>query len=696
MGKLPAPPLTGQPESLTPPAFAAGQPRPEQGKTRVGAQSPLLAIDELRARWRGRKLFTILETHFDNGINFLAAWHAWLSDDPSQRCERLHVVSIESEPDNFMVPSPDSLAQELAAQWPPALRGVHRLEFAQGRVSLTLSFDALEASLAGLWLRADIFLLNDPDVIEQGHTGAIELSKGIARLAGEEAEVVCNAPADALLASLNTTGFVFDKPVHETVSPYLAKGRFAPKWRVRRHEPPLPEFLSEPSIKAESSHSAAVISRQYPDVMIIGAGLAGCALAERLSARGLHLALIDTAEGPATRASGNPAGVFHPVVSADDSLAARATRAGFLYALRRWQALEAQGFGFDWQATGLVQAATTAEEEAACRDAIAMLGFPDELVRYVSVEDAYAILGVKPAYGGLFFPQGGMLDPASLCRAQLAAASSCTTLTRHFDCTVAALVHDNGLWHAMDSAGKRIASAPVTVVANAADASRLASRDYAPTRSIRGQLTWLDSGLDPSLDPGPLAALRHPLIGDGYVLPAHTFAASRADAGPGANPDQAYRGRQLIGASYELDDIDEQLREDSQHDNLERLSRLVPAFADALHERTQPAHPVLTGRVAFRCVTSDRMPLIGQLADEDAARRTSGRLSGAWPLDLPRLRGLYGAYGYGSRGLTWATLGAEIIASQILGEPLPVTRDIVDGFDPARFLQRALRLRAVR
>lgn len=85
--------------------------------------------------------------------------------------------------------------------------------------------------------------------------------------------------------------------------------------------------------------------------------------------------------------------------------------------------------------------------------------------------------------------------------------------------------------------------------------------------------------------------------------------------------------------------------------------------------------------------------LIGQLADEAAAHEQAARLSGAWPLDLPRAEGLYGAYAYGSRGLVWAALGAEIIASQICGEPLPVGRDIADGFDPARFLQRALRQR---
>jgi tRNA 5-methylaminomethyl-2-thiouridine biosynthesis bifunctional protein len=656
---------------------------------------------DLPARWRGRKRFTIMETRFEAGLHFLAAWHAWRHDDPSRRCERLHMVSVESPPANwqFAIEAPDeaggfetaeteALARELAAQWPLAVRGLHRLEFEQGRVVLTLAFDALDTSLAGLWLRADAFHLNDPDAIAEKRIDANALSKGIARLAGASATVSCEALTDPLRAALGASGFVFEAPGDidgGTPVCALTTGHFAPKWRVRRYEPPLPD----PALSAVRANVAKTQdtpklqpgvsvpfhpgSQPYPDAMIIGAGLAGCALAERLSARGLTLALIDAAPAPATHASGNPAGVFHPLVSADDSLAARATRSGFLHALRRWQALEAQGFGFDWHADGLVQAATTSEEEVAYRDALSVLGFPDRLVQYVSAEEAYSILGVAPAYGGLYFPQGGMLDPASLCRALLSAASSVTTLGLHFNCQVATLVHGDGLWHAIDRSGNRRISAPIAIVTNAADASRLASLEHAPTRSIRGQLTWLD--------PSPAAALRHPLIGDGYVLPQETHHAT-------------HRARQLTGASYELDDRDEHLREDSQRDNLERLSRLVPAVAHALHAHVTDR--ALAGRVAFRCVTSDRMPMIGQLADESVARHEAGRLSGAWPLDLPRRSGLYGAYAYGSRGLTWATLGAEIIASQILGEPLPVTRDIGDGFDPARFLQRALRQRSVR
>jgi tRNA 5-methylaminomethyl-2-thiouridine biosynthesis bifunctional protein len=65
--------------------------------------------------------------------------------------------------------------------------------------------------------------------------------------------------------------------------------------------------------------------------------------------------------------------------------------------------------------------------------------------------------------------------------------------------------------------------------------------------------------------------------------------------------------------------------------------------------------------------------------------------AGPQPATLPRVPGLYGSFGFGSRGLLWAGLGAELIASLLEGEPLPVERRLAEALDPGRFLLRALR-----
>src|SRR5213078_4599049 len=58
------------------------------------ARHVFLGGNSLPARWRDRSSFTIVETGFGIGLNFLAAWHAWRADPT--RPARLHFVSIEN------------------------------------------------------------------------------------------------------------------------------------------------------------------------------------------------------------------------------------------------------------------------------------------------------------------------------------------------------------------------------------------------------------------------------------------------------------------------------------------------------------------------------------------------------------------------------------------------------------------------
>ena len=60
------------------------------------ARHVFLGGNGLPGRWRGRAAFTIAETGFGLGHNFLAAWRAWL-DDPA-RSHRLHYLAFEAHP----------------------------------------------------------------------------------------------------------------------------------------------------------------------------------------------------------------------------------------------------------------------------------------------------------------------------------------------------------------------------------------------------------------------------------------------------------------------------------------------------------------------------------------------------------------------------------------------------------------------
>jgi tRNA 5-methylaminomethyl-2-thiouridine biosynthesis bifunctional protein len=117
--------------------------------------------------WQGRDNFTVLETGFGLGLNFLATWAAWALAEPSGRCGSLHFVSVEAYPvaaedllrsahgllalneaDAPWVATVRQLAPRLASSWPVALpAGLHSLVFADGRLSLTLAVGPVQQVL---------------------------------------------------------------------------------------------------------------------------------------------------------------------------------------------------------------------------------------------------------------------------------------------------------------------------------------------------------------------------------------------------------------------------------------------------------------------------------------------------------------------------------------------------------------------
>jgi tRNA 5-methylaminomethyl-2-thiouridine biosynthesis bifunctional protein len=155
-----------------------------------------------------------------------------------------------------------------------------------------------------------------------------------------------------------------------------------------------------------------------------------------------------------------------------------------------------------------------------------------------------------------------------------------------------------------------------------------------------------------------------PLVGAGYLLPE-------------------IEGQALFGASAQAGDGDAAVRDADHAFNLQRLAQLSP---DALPP--QALDPtVLRGRVGWRCVADDRLPLVGGVPDEAARLPARGERL----VEIPRRRGLYVFSALGSRGISWATLGAQVLAARIAGAPVPLESSLVDALDPARFALRAAR-----
>lgn len=355
---------------------------------------------------------------------------------------------------------------------------------------------------------------------------------------------------------------------------------------------------------------------------------------------------------------------MHPHVSIDDSVLSRLSRAGNLLARRHWEALDRAGFATGFHPTGVLQLAEHADDAAEQQRIVQALGFPADFIAWLDAARAADRVGAGVPQGGWWFAQAGWVAPPDICRAALAAAGEAVEL-RWRTRIESLLRHDAG-WQACDAQGNVIARAPVVVLANSLDAVRLAPLASAALKPVRGQLTDVPVAALEDGVPWPRAVV----CGDGYLLP-------RERGAPTVR----------VGSSFQPGEADPDARTADHAANLRRLAGLQPAHAAAL-ARVDPAR--LHGYVGVRCVSVNRLPLIGAVADEAVIMAPGFRLRGPHAA-LPRVPGLYAALAYGSRGLTWSVLGAELLAAQIDGGPLPLESELAAALDPGRFLMRALR-----
>jgi tRNA 5-methylaminomethyl-2-thiouridine biosynthesis bifunctional protein len=482
--------------------------------------------------------------------------------------------------------------------------GVLRIELDGGRVLLTLLFGDIAEMGKTLRLAADAIYLDGFAPAKNPEMWSAETIKNLAHLCAPGATAATWSSAATLREALVASGFEVEKRAGFAAKREMTVARFA----------------------LHAHRIAPAISERR--AIVIGAGIAGAAVTGRLCARGWEVTLIERRARPAEEGSGNPAGVFHPVVTPDDNALARLTRSGALYAEAHWTRLAEAGHAPRWERCGVLQLARDAKEEASQQRAIESLGYPPEFAQFVDRDKASALAGVEVGTGGLWFERSGWASPPSVVNSQLAACGA--RLRTIYEREVATLARGRGTWSARDAQGEEIACAPLVVLANANEAVRFMPSLAGKIRSVRGQISYL-----------PQRSLRAPrtvVLRGGIVLPA-------------------IDGRVTVGSTYDHNDDDSNLRASSHAANLQRLAHILPGA------RPEIDAAALEGRVGFRCVTSDHLPIVGALDEKN---------------------GLYSALAYGSRGLVWASLLGELLACLIEDEPLPLDARLADSLNPGR------------
>ncbi|HEY2190251.1 MAG TPA: tRNA (5-methylaminomethyl-2-thiouridine)(34)-methyltransferase MnmD, partial [Caldimonas sp.] len=303
----------------TPRSIAYGDVYHPRSGALAQARHVFLGDGALASRWRGRERFVILETGFGLGNNFLATWAAWRDDH--ERGRNLHFVAVEESPPARAAvaaaardPSLAPLAAELAARWPPLTCNLHRLAFDDAAVELLLAFGPASAWLPQLVAEVDAFFLDGFAPARNPAMWEPRLFKAMARLAAPGATVATWSAARAVRDGLASAGFEVERAPGSGGKRDITRARFAPRFQPR----PAPRRLAShdrPGVVASSLVDAEVI--------VIGAGLAGCALANALARRGVRSLVLERNAEIASEASGNAAAIFHGIVHRRDGRHAR-------------------------------------------------------------------------------------------------------------------------------------------------------------------------------------------------------------------------------------------------------------------------------------------------------------------------------------------------------------------------------------
>lgn len=617
-----------------------------------------LGGNQLEARFpnHNRDHFIVAESGFGTGLNFLTLWQAFADfrrAHPQATLQRLHFISFEK----FPLKKADlqqahlhwlelaEYAQQLQAQWPMALPGCHRLLLDEGRVTLDLWFgdineltDRLDDSLnrqVDAWFLDGFAPAKNPDMWTP------ELFRAMARLARPGATLATFTSAGFVRRGLQEAGFTMQK----------CKG-------FGRKREMLTGVLENPPGLAARTPWFARSGGTAREAAIIGGGIASALLSLALLRRGWQVTLYCADAAPAEGASGNRQGALYPLLSAQNPALASFFPAAFTFARRLYDALSVD---FDHQWCGVTQLGWDEKSQHKI-DQMLSLNLPDELAHVIDGEQAQALTGVDTGCGGITYPAGGWLCPAQLTAAALALAEQ-QGLNLRYQHQLTEFVADASGWQLTFASGESPHHQSL-VLANGHRISQFLHTDALPVYSVGGQVSHIPT--TPAL-----GELRQVLCYDGYMTPV--------------NPANQHH---CIGASYHRGSEAVEYSETDQQHNRQRL---IDCFPDA-----EWPHEVDVSngdaRCGVRCATRDHLPLVGNVPhyEDTLAQYVDLAAKKADAVSAPVYSGLFMLGALGSRGLCSAPLAAEILASQMSEEPIPLDGETLAALSPNRFWVRKL------
>lgn len=640
--------------------------------------------------------FILAETGFGTGLNFLACWDLWRQvhsgQDDTQATKTLYFYTTELYPLTRAAlkksiahynPYPP-LAEALLSQYPDPIGGEYILNFdndTRHPVKLIILLgDATECLSRLEYYPTEQVIKND----QPTNRGLIVDAWLLDGYAPAKNPIMWQDSLFALIARHSADGTtVASFSVARQVCDQLRANRFVvKKTKGFKHKrdmlmahfdsqqtPEKADTTSYNRKRSRKNFSLSACYYRYPSTpllknkqrsaLVIGAGIAGCTIAYKLAQRGWQVSLIDTEKTVAGAASGNARAVLYARTAQQRSHLADFHEAAFHYATRFYQTVA--GSSLTHGLNGMLKLDEQLSDE--------MLALNPEAYsrQNISAEQASELSGIATHHKGIFYPESGWIDPLAICQA----LTEHPNIRFYGETSINALQRNASSWTAEcknDTTNKQNMTADIAIIATGQLSHQFKKTAWLPLRSMRGQTTTLPATPASS-------ALKMAVCQRGYITPASNSSHS-------------------IGATYAIKDDNPKVLSADHQTNIDNLLIMLSDNSPWRQALENQAVDGLEGRVGFRCVAPDYLPIVGPIPAAEMFKQQFASLkkdAKQTPSQLAMLEdGLYVSTGYGSHGYTTAPLASEILLAQIEGSPMPIGDKLRQSIAPARFLVRQL------
>ncbi len=594
-------------------------------------------------KFEGQDRVCIAETGFGTGLNFLLTWKSW--KESGAECQ-LDYVSVEAFPiekeqlekayETF--PGLEDYTKEFLDHYPRLYPGFHQIVLEEGKVTLTLMFGEASDMYSRLEAKVDAWYLDGFAPAKNPEMWSEDLFREIGRLSQD----------GAVLSTFTAAGFV--KRGLVTVGFEMSKRR-----GYGRKRDSLQGVYEDQKENVDNFwFSINYNDKLKRNIAVIGAGIAGSVLADRLRLDGHHVTVFDRNPQAGMEASGNRLGLIKPRLVIEQMGGALFNTVSYLKAIEFYDKM-----GDDvWIGRrGLFQMYESDADRLRNKIIFENQILPEGEMLLLEPDEASEKLGIDVPTGGVWYPNSGCLEPSKLCK-ELLDGIDCV-----FEREITRLQKDGEIW-SLFSGEEKLFEGDAVVFAMAGDTPVLNRYFDMHLNGRRGQVSYIRETEES-------AKLKHAVACQGYFLPS-------------------VEGHHIVGASFDrwhdfADKSYKDLQDASHKKNIGKLHRFMPDMET----------DILGGRANIRAMTPDHFPIVGPVfSDETYLDRYAHLRHGPRRktfLEAEYVDGLYVLAGLGARGVQGAPLLADILSAYISGGPSPVERQIREALHPARFLIRAIR-----